>query len=44
MKQKKKTPFIIVMMPHLIMIEDGVVHHDGYLSYECPLALNTTQQ
>ncbi len=37
MLKKKKSPFIMVMMPHLIVIEDGKIFNDGYISYEYSL-------
>ena len=42
MKHKKQTPFIIVMMPHLIVIEDGVNQHDGTSSHEYPITLKSS--
>jgi hypothetical protein len=36
MLRKKKSPFIMVMMPHLIVIEDGKIINDGYLNYDVP--------
>lgn len=37
MLKKKKSSFIMVMMPHLIVIEDGKIFNDGYINYEYSL-------
>jgi hypothetical protein len=37
MQKKKKSSFIMVMMPHLIVIEDGKIFNDGYINYEYSL-------
>jgi hypothetical protein len=34
MTHNKKSPFVMVMMPHLIIIQDGKIINDGYINYD----------
>lgn len=36
MINKKKSPFVMVMIPHLIIIQDGKIINDGYINYDVP--------
>ncbi len=37
MLRKKISKFIFVMMPHLMIIEDGSIISDRYVNYQCTL-------
>jgi hypothetical protein len=37
MLKKKISRFIVVMFPHLLIIEDGSIISDRYANYQCTL-------
>lgn len=37
MLKKKISKFIFVMLPHLMIIEDGSIISDRYVNYQCTL-------